>query len=109
MGEQDRSQLNFTKTFILSKHVAIRGQEVNVDFLQDLQEADNCISIDNVIQLDTGYEKSKESLSQPEGMDSIGTEKSNEMLEALFPIRNEERIIDYSHIINIPQNRENLV
>jgi hypothetical protein len=107
--EYDRSQLNFTKTFILSKNVAIRGQEVNVDFLQDLQEADNCISIDSVKQLDTGYEKSKESLSQPEGIDSIGTERSNELLDALFPIRNEEKITDYSHVINTPQNRENLL
>ena len=45
------------KTFILSKQVAIRGQEVNIDFMKDLEEADNCTFIDSPIQLDTGYDK----------------------------------------------------
>lgn len=100
---------NQMKTYILTKHVAIRGQEVNVDFLQDLQEADNCTSIQSIIQLETGYDSTKEGLSLPASIDTSNTEKSSELLEALFPINNENNISDFTQCINLSENKDNLL
>lgn len=100
---------NFTKTFILSKVVAIRAQEVNVDFMQDLQEADNFTSIESPVQLDTGYEKQKEALSKVEGLETVSTENSSLLLDALFPINNENRAPEFCHLNANPENRENVI
>jgi hypothetical protein len=89
------------KTIILSKQVGVRGQEVNVDFLQDLQEADNWTSIESPVQLDTGYDWQKENLSQIEGIDTSGTENSSVLLDAFLPIRNEELINDFVQLNNM--------
>lgn len=89
------------KTIILSKHVGVRGQEVNVDFLQDLQEADNCTSIESPVQLDTGYDRQKENLSRIEGIDTSGTENSSMLLDAFLPIKNEESINDFVQLNNM--------
>lgn len=100
---------NFQKTFILSKMVAIRGQEYNVDFMQDLQEADNFTSMDNVTNLDTGYDKTKETLSQVEGMDKPNTENSSALLNALLPIQNDNRTSEFSHLNANTGQRDNLI
>lgn len=89
--------------------MSIRGQEVNLDFMQDLQDADNCTSIDNVKALDTGYEPQKELLSLPSSIDPSFTEKSSELLETLLPIQNENRQHEFTHVNSSPNHRENLL
>lgn len=77
--------------------------------MQDLQEADNWTSIDSPIQLDTGYEKEKEKLSQPDWIDCSNTDKSSQLLEALFPIQNENRAGEFTQFMNPSENKDNLI
>lgn len=99
----------YCKTYILSKKVAIRSQEVNLDFMQDLQDADNLCSIDSPIELDTGFDKEKYNLSQIEGIDLSNTENSSVVLEALLPIQNENRSSEFLHLNNNHDKRDNLI
>lgn len=106
---ENHEKETYNKTYILSKKVAIRGQEVNVDFMQDLQEADNYTSIESPLQLDTGYDKQKEKYSQCDGLDFTNTDNSSILLDALLPIQNENRVPEFCHLNPTTENKENIL
>ena len=99
----------YCKTYILSKKVAIRSQELNLDFMQDLQDADNLWSIDSPIELDTGFDQEKFNLSKIEGIDYENTSNSSILLDALLPIKNENRSAEFLHLNSNHDKKDNLI